>query len=616
MWGWQDSAPTNFNPQFFNYPSLTFYIHFIAQGLVFLALRFMGEIKSATDWYVLYLTDPTPQYIGARLVGVGFGVATVFFTYKIARSVTTWRAALLAALLLATSPFHIARSQMIEVDIPLAFFVVLGLYGAMRVIQLGRRQDYALTGIAIGLAASAKYTGLLLIVPFLAAHALTVPARPVRSARWTRAAGAILLAIVAFAATSPYVLADWQRFWTDLSVEREHMQLGHFGVTGSAWAFYGRALIERLLGVLGVVMAVIGTLHNCVKRPAKPVLALMIFCLAYGCSVATWSTKADRYFLPLLPPLLVLAAGGIVSTTALTSRVFGRGRAPFIAAALLGLVLFTWNLRGIGQYRLAIQHDTRTDAQEWIEANLPAGAFIVTEGYGPDLLDPAALIQLDPRIRARALERWHGRPVFAVATLPMYQTRPERSDPFYSLGLYPDADYFITSSSVRNRYEREPDRFQSQTDFYKQLSHSCRTLKEFAPRQEDGILLTVYETPQHDRPFGMRTAVTPPPRLQRSPQKSTGRESGFYFTIGTNYEYFGHLKEAASSYQLALEYSTSNPQLFFQCALGYTRCLLALGRADETIRTLDQMAKEINDERLKLLLTQLQGQIEDSERKR
>ena len=99
MWGWQHDGPITLNPQFFNYPSLTFYIHFVAQGLVFLVLRLAGEIKSATDWYVLYLTNPTAQYLGARLVGVCFGVATIFFTYKIARFVTTSQAALLAALL-------------------------------------------------------------------------------------------------------------------------------------------------------------------------------------------------------------------------------------------------------------------------------------------------------------------------------------------------------------------------------------------------------------------------------------------------------------------------------------------------------------------------------------
>ena len=617
MWGWHANGPVTLDPQFFNYPSLTFYIHFLAQGIVFLWLRLAGEIKSVADWAVLYLTNPTTQYIGSRLVGVCFGVATVFFTYKVARFVTTTRVALLTALLLATSPFHIARSQMIEVDIPLTFFVVLALYGIMQVIEEGRWRDYVLTGIAIGLAISAKYTGLFLAIPFVAAQALTFKSQRMEPAdRWKRSAGAILLALAAFAATSPYVIMDWRQSWAGLSVEREHMELGHFGVTQSAWSFYGHSLMHGLLGLVGLTMALVGVAYTCIKRSSRPAMVLVIFCVAYCCVIATWSTKADRYLLPVFPPLLTLAATGVLVTTESIKRVSGRAQAATIAAVLLVVVLLMWNLGGIKQYRAEIQHDTRTDAQIWIESNLPNGAFIVTEGYGPDLLDPSTVLQLDPQIRKRVLDRWRERPIFAVSTLPMYQTHPERSAPFYSLSLYPEADYFITSSSIEYRYEQEPDRFRNQTNFYRQLEQSCKLVREFSSRQPDGIHLRIYETNQHGRPFGARDSVTAPTQLQRTPENATGREAGFYFTMGTNYEYFRHPAEAAAAYKLALEYRTSNPQLFLQCVLGYTRCLVKSGHADEAIRALDQLAQEIDDERLKDALVQLRGQIEAAIQKR
>jgi len=607
MWGWQHNGPVTFNPGFFNYPSLTFYIHFLVQGLVFVVLRLAGDIKTVADWYVLYLADPTSQYIGARLVGVCFGVATVFVTFQIARHLTSAWTALLAALLLATNPFHIARSQMIEVDVPLVFFVALGLYGILKVIEHGRRRDYVLTGIAIGLATSAKYTGLFLVAPFVAAHALVLT----RPTNWKRIIGAMLLAIIAFAATSPYVLADLHRSWAGLSGEREHMELGHFGVTESAWAFYGHVLTNSLLGVAGLLVAIIGV-FACVKRASKPALTLLAFCLVYGCVIATWSTKADRYLLPVLPPLLVFASCGVEATVELAKRLVVRSRTPSLAGALLGCVLLTWNLGQISHNRAASQHDTRTDAQEWIEKNLPGGAFVVTEGYGPDLLDPATLTQLDPGVRTRVLERWRTRPVFAVTALPMYQTRPERSAPFYSLALYPEADYFITSSSIVGRYESEPDRFRTQLDFYNELKDSCRTLKEFHPAEKGGILLTVFEARTHGRPFGLRRTVVAPPQLNRSFEDATGREAGFYFTMATNYEYFRHFAEAAKGYQLALEYRTTNPQLFLECALGYTRCLLATGRTEEALGTLDQMMTQVDDRRLKGALSQLRTQVESA----
>jgi hypothetical protein len=506
---------------------------------------------------------------------------------------------------------------MIEVDIPLTFFVVLALYGVMKVIEQGRWRDYVLTGIAIGLATSAKYTGLFLAIPFVVAQALTFKSQHIEpSERWTRSAGAVLIGFAAFAATSPYVLADWQQSWAGLSVEREHMELGHFGVTQSAWGFYSHALTHSLLGPAGLLMAALGTTHTLIKRTSKPALVLVIFCVAYGCVIATWSTKADRYLLPILPPLLALAASGVLITAESIKRALGRSQAATIAAVVLVLALLTWNLGGIKQYRAEIQHDTRTDAQNWIESNLPSGAFIVTEGYGPDLLDPATVLQLDPQIRKRVLERWRERPIFAVNTLPMYQTHPERSAPFYTLLLYPDADYFITSSSIQGRYASEPERFPAQTDFYAQLQKSYKLVHEFSPRQPDGIHLAVYETNQHDRPFGARDSVAAPAQLQRTPENATGREAGFYFTMGTNYEYFHHPAEAAAAYKLALEYRTSNPQLFLQCVLGYTRCLVRSGHAEEALRVLDQMSREIDDKRLNGILAQLRSQIESTIQRR
>ncbi|HET6350045.1 MAG TPA: hypothetical protein VFH88_13280, partial [Candidatus Krumholzibacteria bacterium] len=77
MWGWVTGQPTTLNPSFFNYPSLSFYLHFLIQGILFLVLKLTGAMASVADWRFLYLTDPTPQYVAARLLGVTLGVMTV-----------------------------------------------------------------------------------------------------------------------------------------------------------------------------------------------------------------------------------------------------------------------------------------------------------------------------------------------------------------------------------------------------------------------------------------------------------------------------------------------------------------------------------------------------------
>ena len=50
--------------------------------------------------------------------------------------------------------------------------------------------------------------------------------------------------------------------------------------------------------------------------------------------------------------------------------------------------------------------------------------------------------------------------VYEVATFySMFQTKPDRSAAFYRVALYPDADYILTSDSVRSRYEKNRSAF-------------------------------------------------------------------------------------------------------------------------------------------------------------
>jgi 4-amino-4-deoxy-L-arabinose transferase-like glycosyltransferase len=588
MWGWEhDGAPT-LNPSFFNYPSLAFYIHFLAQGLWFLILRLTGVVHSAADWSFIYLTDPTRAFVVSRLVGTIFGVLTVLFVFKIARAAAGPREAFLAALFLAINPFHVARSQMIEVDIPLTFFFALAAWVLVRIATQGRRSDYLLAGMAIGLATSSKYTGAVLVVPLLAAHLIASPS--VRSWRWLLVG--VVLSVAVFAVTSPYVFLDWNKFRAALALEREHMRVGHFGVSDTpAIVFYGHSLAMRLVGIPGLVLAVIGAV-KLLRASRRSALVLLAVIFTYVGIIMTWSMKADAYALPVLPLILCFSASGLIAIADGAGRVMKNAPVQRATLAILALGMVAYDVTRIAEHREAMQHDVRTDAQDWIEANLPAGAFIVCENYGPDLLKPAFLLQMDPRLRARVLERWKRRPIYAFVALPMFQSHPELSAEFYDLELYPQADYIITTGPIRGRYEKDPARFPAQTAFYEQLKERCRKIQEFG---EGNTRLTVYGTAPGE-PFARRANVPAPPALEN--ETRTGRESGFYFSMGTNYEYFHYLEQAATSYRLALVYGSANPQVVYACAFGYARCLDALGRGEEAQADLRRLQAGIKDRRL------------------
>jgi len=603
MWGWQGAGGVDLNPHFFNYPSFCFYLHFAVQGIAYVILKLTGQITSVADWQVLHLTNPTAMYVASRLVSVGFAVATVAFTYKLARSIGGKYVGLLAMALLACNPFHVARSQMIEVDVPLTFFVVLALYHTSRILARQRLRDYVLTGISIGLAASCKYTGALLLVPAIAAHLLARSgARDKPQARVI--AFGTLAAILAFAFTSPYIILDWNGFQAGIAVEAEHMKLGHFGQgkTGTI-PYYARSLSGEVAGAAGAITAAVGMFILLVRTRQQAAIVVAAFVLAYAITIGSWSMQASRYLLPILPPLLVFAA-------ALPPLIYSRGRPSMRHSRKLGAIAVVLILLGSNAFDLkkraqTIQHDTRTDAQQWIEDNVLPGSFILMESYGPDLVGPSLLLQLDPRLRQAVIEKLQGRAVFATQSLPMYQVRPERSSVFYELGLYPDADYVLTSSAVRGRYEAAPGNFGTQLDFYSELSKQFRVLREFPPRQADGIHLTLYQRNHMAASFSDRPTVSPPRELTRGPNEGTGREAGFYFDFGANFEYYHHPAEASAAYQLAIEYGTSNRNLFLQCVIGRVRCLLRLGRSQEAITFLRSLSASVEDESTSRLLAQM-----------
>lgn len=610
MLGWQRGGPLNLNPGFFNYPSLTFYIHLVVQAIVFFVLKLLSVISSVQDWYVLFLTSPTIQFVAARCIGVAFAALTVWLTYVLARSSIGFYASVVAGLLLATNPYHIARSQMIEVDVPVTCFIVLGLVAMVQIARFGERRSYLLAGIATGLAASTKYAGVTLLGPLIVSHLFVILGSRAQSQRpWRSFLLSLALAAFCFAATSPYVLIDRSKARADMASEHEHMLLGHFGSESTSSAsFYGHALVDAIgPAVLG--LSVMGAIALA-RRRDRGFWIVLSFMAVYGATVMTWTLKAERYVLPVLPSVILFGAAGVESLAGWIARLRSGVSRPGPVFGALALVLLVLNVAGIDNAREANQDDARTEALEWIESNLPAGALLLVESQGPQLLNPGFINQLEPTIRTRVLDRWKSRPVFGVVSLPMYQTHPERSAPFYSVDIYRDVDFVVTTAAVRGRYTKEPSRFAEQVAFYHDLDTRTALVKEI--RDRDGVAVQIYRLSADKLPFGKREMMFPPPNISRDPEHGTGREAGFYFSLGSNYDYFHHWPEAAFCYRRALEYRTSDKGLFAQCLIGYAECLVTLGKTDEALSDLQQLHVAVDDPQLRRLIELLAARVRSS----
>ncbi len=626
MWGWGPGRGLDLDPHWFKYPGLTIDLQFLGQGLLYLILTATGAVHSTVDFRILHQLDRTPFYLVGRSITALLGAATVLPVFHLTRRVAGGATAVAAGLLVALSPPLIARSQVIEVDVPLTFLVALGLLAAVGLAEgLTRRRAIA-AGAVVGLAATAKYPGLVLVVPCFVAIALASRTgarsarRPRGASRWGDAVVAWPLAVAASGVallatafvTSPFLFLDHRSALADLAVEREHMRLGHFGSDlGPTWMSYLRDWFTVVAG-WPVALAALGGLVLFLGVRRRPwALVTGSFVLAYAVLVSSFAMKADRYLLPLLPAGILFACalageicerlgGGMRGAPARRGEAgrdgSGRGASGDVGRARLALaattlVLASPTLVAFPTHLARLRPDTRTLSKAWFEATVPPGAFVASEPYGPPLLSPLELQAIDRDLLPVLQQRGYQPKLYAVVSVPMFQVAPERSSAFYDPALYRIADAFIVTGSARDRYRREPERFAAQLAFYDTLASSWEVWGAFPSRGGPGPDIVVYRNRAQARPFAQRRPLPgPPPTLREG--RPTGGEAYFYYNLGLNYELFGFVGAALPAYLEGLRFAATDPASATACAERAAGALARVGHAEDAVGLLERAVRE------------------------
>jgi molecular chaperone GrpE len=143
------------NPHWWFHPSLQRYMAVATYAVVFILGVPRGRWVHVSD-----ITVEDMLYWG-RFVGVMSGTLTVLVAYLLGRKVFGSRVGLLSAALLAVFPATVQHSQYNKPDPVIALMTAASVYVTLLYLERGG-QGYALaSGIAVGLAASAKYNGIL-----------------------------------------------------------------------------------------------------------------------------------------------------------------------------------------------------------------------------------------------------------------------------------------------------------------------------------------------------------------------------------------------------------------------------------------------------------------------
>jgi 4-amino-4-deoxy-L-arabinose transferase-like glycosyltransferase len=384
---WRMSHGGGLDPNWFDYPTLLMYV--------------LAPFQNWAD---------EPSYLAARLVLVVLSLAGIAAAWWLGGRAYGVLAGFVAAAVTAVATVHAEYSRMAVTDVPLT----LGVAAALALLV---RRQLIPAGIVIGLTASFKYPGFVLLVPLVVAG----------WGQWRRLAIAAALAPVTFLVTSPYFLVHLGSAVGDVRRVQRDGRRGWLGFEDDPWTPI--SFLDRLWEGIGpvLVIALAGLVLALVRRtPADRVLAA--FVVAYTVTLLPLDAHFDRYVLPLIPALGALA---------------GRFRALAPVTLLLLVIPLVWTIR---ETRPLVRTDTRVVAHDWMEQNLTPGVLVAA--------DPSTAAPDDARILRLALPG------------PQRPIDPERN---LARLRELNVGYVLVTGAVADRVRAERRRYPTESAFYDQL---------------------------------------------------------------------------------------------------------------------------------------------------
>ncbi|MBL8862184.1 MAG: glycosyltransferase family 39 protein [Planctomycetes bacterium] len=368
-----------------------YYPHLVARVAALVPTALVAEREPRT--LAEHLDFAGRQRLRGRVAVALLSLLAIPLSFWLARRFLPDPWPLAAAAITAASPFTLWFAQQARPHAAAASFTLLAVCAAVVLRASGSWRAYAAAGLAAGLAVGALQNG----VAALCAVGFAVLAR-VRADRWRAAAGALLItAVVAafVAALYPFLFAEQARSGVavdergTLALSQHQVFLGLFN--GRGFPVVWRSLEEydpllTVLSVLGMLAALVLILRGRSRLgPARAadLAVVLAYVLPYLVVIGLYQRTYQRFVLPLVPFLAVLAAFGLHATwRAASARSRWLGRAVAFLAVVACVAQFAWAFR-LGAVRAA--PDTIEQAARWIEEHVAPGTDRVDVMPGLDL---------------------------------------------------------------------------------------------------------------------------------------------------------------------------------------------------------------------------------------
>lgn len=399
------------NPGWFNKPALAYYLWFAAYGCFYVVGRLFGTFGSPEQFGIWAFDRVAPFLIIGRLVSTIFGVATVWLTYLLGKSLKDRVLGLVAALALTLTYAHVVTGQWVKEDVPCGFFHTAATLLLVSAIRKARVKDTIWAGILGGLGMATKYYSVALFLPAAFAHLLPVPSV---GGRMRRRIALAALFVVAFGAGffigSPYnfLVPDFWQQHVKPAIWRIEKLISTGGVFGAislaqaprtqfvdtgglsfldaSWALVESLYMPEGLGLVFFVLAALGGVIALVRRRRLDVFMLVaVVGQALFIALTNRQPSEQRHLVVLYPLLAVWVAESVLLMAGMVRKRLGRFSPAGLGCALL-LFFSAVPTSGPSVARMLadrslepIRGDTRLAAIQWLEANLPNGSVIMND---------------------------------------------------------------------------------------------------------------------------------------------------------------------------------------------------------------------------------------------
>ena len=384
-----------------------------------------------------------PSWRPRLLIAIA-GAACVPATFLLAREFLAVGWALFASALLSASVLHQLFSAQGRPHIAVTLFITLTIWASLRILRSGRWRDYVLAGSFAALALGCLHNGVAALLPLGLAHLLSSRGQGKR--QHLKLLAPLLLVAASAIAFLGFLFQPLPEPGSSAQLQGKALGIGshafHFDeIHGRGFRVIGWTLWSYepvLLGLLSLAVCLLALrlprLREIAAESRRRTLVVAAFVLPYVVMIGIYDSTYERFVIPLLPCLVVLAAWGLSALLG-SARTGPAHRSLGVAIAAAALAWPCW--AAIKLARLCAAPDTATLAAQWIAEHADPRAeriLLTTQVDLPLLREPSQTPPFPPE--DRRLGAW----VYPWAYYQLGLARESGLEPFWRLGWLPTTD--------------------------------------------------------------------------------------------------------------------------------------------------------------------------------